>query len=100
MAASIKEKHLLREFFLQGNDTIEVPLKNPVVSGLLYKNILKIVSQNYNSYIFGTYVFVGLNEKIKCIVTPKFLGLPEGKPSHSQLETIKSNRPDLLVRSG
>lgn len=96
---SVPEKNLLREFYLQGNDTIEVPLEQPVVAGLLHKGILVPVSRNANYYVFGTFVFVSVNSSIRRMITPTLLELPNQnrKPTRKEIDDIKNNRPDFLI---
>jgi hypothetical protein len=84
---------LLREFFLQNKDVIEVPIENTEFVDLFNKNILIMTSKNLRGFIFGTFVPVRINPIIKEYITPEILQLPKTKLTKQEVEKIKSERP-------
>lgn len=48
-----QEKAVIREFFINEQSSIEMPIDDPVVNGLINKNILKINKQFGNSFIMN-----------------------------------------------
>lgn len=93
---SPNEIYLLREFYIQGNDTIQVPIDNPVVAGLLHKKIIYIISNTGRASIFGMFLSVRINNLLKNKITTDLLRLPNGQPTEQEIEDIKSKRPDYL----
>lgn len=90
------DRYLLREFYLQGKDVIEVPYENTEFTSLYNKSILQIASNNVRSFAFGRFVSVTINPLVKKYITSEMLGLPNGKPTEKEIEEIKSNRPIYL----
>jgi hypothetical protein len=84
---------LLREFFLQGKNVIEVPIENTEFVDLYNKKILLISSTNARGYVFGTFVSVCINPIIKEYITADILQLPEKELNKQEIEKIKSERP-------
>lgn len=83
---SPRERRLLLDFFLQGNEVIEVLLEDPIVAGLRRKGILRTISPERNGYIFGTFAFVSIDPRIRHLVTTEAIGLP-GNPDDVSEET-------------
>ena len=90
------DRYLLREFYLQGKDVIEVPVENTEFISLYNKNIIHIASNNVRSFIFGQFMSVTLNPEVKKHITIKILGLQSGSPTEEQKRKIKSERPLFL----
>ena len=90
------DRFLLREFYLQGKDVIEVPYENTEFTSLYNKSILQIASNNVRSFVFGRFVSVTINPMVKKYITSDLLGLPKEKPTAKEIEEIKSNRPIYL----
>jgi hypothetical protein len=86
----------LREFILQMKEVIEVPIENTEYISLYNKGVVLIASPNMNSYIFGNYIFIKLNEIVKKNITFDLLSLPAGKLSMAEKNIIISERPQFL----
>lgn len=92
------EKSILREFILNGQKSIEMPIDNPSVSGLLDKNILVMNRQFGNSSIMtGLKTSLSINESVIEILELKDIDLSE-EPTEQEIEFAKNNRPEWTNR--
>lgn len=92
------EKSVLREFFLNGQKTVEMPIDNPAVSGLLNNNILVMNRQFGNSSIMnGMRTSLSINESVLEVMEFKDLDLSD-PPTEEEIEFAKNNRPDWTNR--
>ncbi|MCH8535470.1 MAG: superinfection exclusion B family protein [Flavobacteriaceae bacterium] len=87
------EKSVIREFFLKNQSSLEVPLDDSIITGLLRKKILVINKQFSNGFIInGSYATVSINQ----LIEPK-INLQDIDfilyPSPDQISFMKSNRP-------
>ena len=87
---------VLREFLLQDRNTLQMPINEPVVAGLLSKGVLEQVSPLGHSSVIGIEMSVRISSKVREIVTPQFVGWPEGSPTKEQLEGDMERRPDFF----
>lgn len=90
------EKSILREFFLYGQKSVEMPIDNPSVSGLLDKNILVMNRQFENvSIMNGLKTSLSINESVMEILEYKDIDL--SKPiTEKEIEFAKNNRPEWI----
>lgn len=93
---ALPDVYLLREFFLQGKDVIEVPYESTEFTSLYNKRILVIASNNVRANIFGKFVSVTINPMVKKYITHDVLRLPKGNPTQLDVDEIKKNRPAYL----
>ncbi|WP_280545990.1 super-infection exclusion protein B [Halomonas sp. 11-S5] len=87
------EKAVLREFYIQGQNTIKLPMDQPVVAGLLSSGILSIVSQHGKCSLAGMLVSMKIPDRLSEEITLEMLDLPTGEPSEEDIEFLKENRP-------
>lgn len=87
------EKSVLREFYIQGQNTIKLPMDHPVVAGLLSSGVLSIVSQHGKHSLAGMLVSMKIPDRLREIITLEMLDLPVGEPSEQDIEFLKENRP-------
>ena len=88
-----QEKAVIREFFIRKQNSIEMPIDDPVVNGLISKNILGINKQFGNSFILsGMNTSVSLRDRAKKLLKLSDINLNENL-SEDEIELIKSNRP-------
>lgn len=88
-----QEKAVIREFFIRVQTSIEMPIDDPVVNGLISKNILKINKQFGNSFIMnGMNASVSLMKRAEKMLKLSDIDLNEN-PSEDEIELIKNNRP-------
>lgn len=85
---------VLREFHINGQQSLDMPIDEPVVAGMLNKGILYQLSSMGQMSREGMMMAVSVNPKISDAITPTFLGLPNGEPSRNELEGILNARPD------
>ena len=93
---TLPDIYLLREFFLQGKDVIEVPYESTEFTSLYNKRILVIASNNVRAYIFGRFISVTINPMVKKYITHDVLRLPKKNPTQLEVDEIKKNRPAYL----
>jgi hypothetical protein len=91
-----QEKAVLREFFLCGQSSIDMPYDNPVIAGLLGKNVLTINKQFGNSLIMhGNKVPVSISRYFIKILKFEYIDL-KANPTDDEKETVSENRPDWV----
>jgi hypothetical protein len=92
------EKAVIREFLLNQKTSIEVPIDDPTISGLIVKKILYINQQFGNAFIMsGLNTSVSLNEIANKNLTLKDVDLSENQTEEENIE-IQSNRPSWVKR--
>ena len=91
------EKAVLREFFLQGQNTIKLPIDHAVVAGLLESGILIIVGRHGRMSLAGMLMSMKISDHIDMLVTPELLDLPRNAPTQTEIDFIKSNRPSFMT---
>ena len=87
------EKSVLREFFIQGQNTIKLPMDNSVVAGLLDIGILSSVGQHGRHSLAGMLISMKIPDILRKKLTLQMLDLPLGKPSECDKEFLRTNRP-------
>ncbi|RJP84624.1 MAG: hypothetical protein C4518_19110 [Desulfobacteraceae bacterium] len=70
------EKSVLREFFLQQANTLEMPVEDRVVSGLVQKGILRTTRDKGEYTVCGLLLPVTLSAAAQKHIRPKTVGLP------------------------
>lgn len=94
----VHEKSVLREFIINQKSSIEVPLDNPTISGLIRKNILSINQQFGNGFIMnGMNTSVSMNKFVEKHLALVDIDLTEN-PTDDEIDFVKSNRPDWIER--
>ena len=89
------EKYVLREFFLQGRNVIELPFDHPTVAGLVRKGVVEVAgSQGYRS-LAGSVFPVALTESARELLALETVDLPE-QPTEEELERIRRERPNFI----
>lgn len=91
-----KEISVLREFFIQKQNTISLPLNDPIVAGLITKRIL-VPSGNFaEASMAGLIRPTSINNTIKELVRPELVGLRDKIPSPEELTWAKNDRPEFM----
>ena len=89
----LHEQSVIREFLLNQQTSIEIPIDDPVVSGLLKKRILVINKQLGNAFMMtGSYTSVSINEHAEKYLNLTDVGLSE-KPTDDEIYEVNKNRP-------
>ena len=90
------EKAVLREFIINQKSSIEAPIDNPTISGLIRKKILSINQQLGNGFIMtGMNAAVSMNKFVEKYLTLADIDLTEN-PTEEEIDTVKANRPDWV----
>lgn len=87
------EKSVLREFYIQGQNTIKLPMDHPVVAGLLSSGILRIVGRHGQHSLAGMLMSMKIPDRLRKVITCEMLELPMGEPSEHDIEFLLENRP-------
>lgn len=94
-----QEKAVLREFFCQGQNTIQLPISQTVVAGLLEKGILCRVGTLLEKSVAGFLSPVQITENIRNLITFELIDIPvsfQGEPNPIDIEIIQSSRPEFI----
>lgn len=91
-----KERAVLREFFLHGQNTLDLPATHPVVAGLLEKGLLEQVGTYGEHSLVGLLLPLTIPPESRELLTYDFLQLPEGQPSAEDKERIFAERPEFV----
>lgn len=87
------EKALLREFYINGKNTLQLPIDNDTVVGLTNKHIIYQASNTGFTYIHGAYFPYSITEIALENLTLKMLDLPEN-PTEDDKRRIVEERPN------
>jgi hypothetical protein len=89
------EKAVLREFFMNGHDTIPLPFTHPTVAGLINKWILVQVS-SHGGIFYGEPCFnFTISDTARTFITYDLIDLPV-KPTSEDIIVLSRSRPDWL----
>jgi|LSQX01.1.fsa_nt_gb hypothetical protein len=91
------EKSVLREFFLQGRNTLKLPFDHPVVAGLLQSGVLTQVGSMGRMSMAGMLVNIKISDHARSSLVAHHLDLPLGEPSESELNFLRRNRPPFVT---
>lgn len=89
------EKAVLREFVIQGKNTLQLPANQETVAGLISKNFLVIDSHYGERSLAGILTILKINEQVRASLTWRDIGLPEERNEES-IEWVKNNRPSFM----
>jgi hypothetical protein len=89
----IHEKALLREFYINCKQTLQMPLDNETVVGLVNKHIIYQASNTGFTYLHGVYFPYSMTEIASENLIPEILDLPQN-PSEEDKRRIISQRPN------
>lgn len=91
------EKAVLREFFVQSQHIIELPLTHPTVSGLVHKGILTVTTALGSRSLVGSLFPCYISELADRNLTPDMIDLPLN-PSPEEIARIQASRPNFLTQ--
>lgn len=91
-----QEQAVLREFFIQGQNTLRLPIDHPVVAGLSAKGILVGVGNAGERSLAGMLFPLAIRDDIR-EHSSAMIGLPATEnPSQQEIEWLKRNRPEFM----
>jgi hypothetical protein len=91
-----KEKAVLREYFIQCQNTILLPVDHPVVSGLIEKGMLHTAGDLCEYSVAGVLFPVALQPHVKEMLKPSMFDLPSGQPTEADIKRLKNTRPEFI----
>lgn len=90
------EKAVLREFFIQAQSTLHLPIDHPTIAGLLAKGLLERVSSVGENSLAGMLFSVTIADDVKSQLTDDMIHLPKSHPTDSDIKFLQENRPDFM----
>ncbi len=92
------EKSVLREFSLQKSNTIEMPVEDVVVSGLIKKGILQTTREKGEISACGLMLPVVISPVAKKRITAKKIDLPKNITDESVRDKLARTRPQFMYK--
>ncbi|SDT55972.1 Superinfection exclusion protein B [Mucilaginibacter mallensis] len=89
-----QELAVLREFFINAQQSLDMPIDNPVVAGMLNKGLLYQLSSMGQMSAEGLMMPVAMHHLLKDNLKPESLGLPLTEPSQEVKNEILEARPN------
>lgn len=94
----LHEKAVLREFLINQKTSLEVPIDDPTISGLIRKKILFINQPFGNAFIMsGMNTSVSISKFVDKNLTLNDVDLSEN-PTEEEMVFLESNRPSWIER--
>ncbi len=87
------EKALLREFYINNKDTLQLPMDNDTVTGLQTKRIIYQVSNTGFTYRHGAYFIYSISDFAKEYLTNEMLDFPNAMTEEDKRRII-DERPE------
>jgi hypothetical protein len=92
-----QEKAVLREFAIFDQNTLELPVEDPTVSGLIRKDILQPTREKGEYSVSGLVLPVTINPLARRRITPRAVDLPpDWKNDDAQKQAIIRARPQFI----
>ncbi len=91
-----KEISVLREFYIQGQSTLQLPMSHPLVASLIDKGILKQVGSLGEHSLIGPLISLTISSEVKPHITYELLNLPNRKPTEQEIQWVQNNRPEFM----
>jgi len=88
-----KEVAVLREFFINGQQSLDMPIDDPVVAGMLNKGLLYQLSAMGQMSVEGLMMPIAMHDLLGGSLKPESLGLPLTEPSETVKNEIIDSRP-------
>ncbi|MFI3245025.1 MAG: superinfection exclusion B family protein [Ferrimonas sp.] len=92
-----QERAILREFFLQANPLVKMPLHQSTVMELLESGILEQVGEQQQYAIEGPVAQLRLSQVARQHLNRTVLRLPEGELNEQQRQQLIASRPDFIT---
>lgn len=87
------EQAVLREFYILGRHTIDIPINDSTVAGLMNKGIIQVTGQHGERSLSGILWPCTLNDEAQKRITNNMVGLPDGEPTQNEWDQIRKSRP-------
>lgn len=93
---SDQEKSVLREFYIQGQNTLRLPINHPTVTGLLRNGILVQLDSLCEGSLAGFLAPVAISNELPEPLVVAHIDLPREPVSEADRVYVLSNRPDFM----
>ncbi len=89
------EKAVLREFYLQGQHTIDLPVDHATVVGLTNKRIIVVAGSVGTQAAAGILFACKIHKEVERRLSPVLIDMPPGKPTDEEAKRILGLRPEF-----
>lgn len=89
------EKAVLREFSIQAQDALQLPVSDATVAGLIEKGVLVSVGTLFEKSKAGILFPVTIRKEVKPLLTLDHIDMPEN-PTDADIERLKDERPEFV----
>jgi len=89
------EKSIIREFYIQNKKTLQLPMDQATISGMLQSGFLTIAGSLGERSLAGMLFPIMINPIVEDFITYEHIDLPTN-PTDADIEWVKNNRPDFL----
>ncbi|MBC2717204.1 MAG: hypothetical protein HF978_18010 [Desulfobacteraceae bacterium] len=90
------EKSVLREFYIQQANTLEMPMEDIVVSGLIKKGILQTTREKGQYSVGGLLLPVIISPVAKKRIKPRKIGMPSNLNDPKVRDALSKSRPQYM----
>jgi hypothetical protein len=92
------EKAVLREFVIQGKNTIKMPMDNPIVAGLLANHIIEQVGNMGQPTIYGLLINFKISDYALTKINTQIIEIPDREPTEIERREILERRPEFMKK--
>lgn len=90
-----REKSVLREFFVQNQNTLRLPVDDPTVAGLMSRGILVRVGKHGEGSLAGILFPLKIADDVADQLLWNMIDLSR-EPSDTEIDWVLNNRPDFI----
>ena len=87
------EQAVLREFYIQKKYTIEIPINDSSVVGLINKGIVHVEGKYGEHALSGMLFPCAIDEEVRKRITNRMIGIPDEKPDQNEINRLRDSRP-------
>jgi hypothetical protein len=91
-----EEKSVLREFEIQRANTIEMPVEDSIVAGLMHKGVLEATSEKGQYAAGGLFLPLAISAVAKKRIKPKNIGMPDDINDEKERDRLAKTRPRFM----
>ncbi|WP_028117962.1 superinfection exclusion B family protein [Ferrimonas senticii] len=95
-----QERAVLREFFLQANSLVRMPLANIAVNELLHYGVIEQIGDSEHYAIEGRVAQMRISDYAKPLLNRQILRIPEGTMTEAQRNQLLAARPEFIISLG
>ncbi len=92
------EKAVLREFYIQERNTLQLPFDNAVIAGMRKSRLLVLAEDMGERSLAGTLMPMQVNPQIEAYLSSNVIGLPDtAEPTEDEVYWVQTNRPSFMA---